>query len=437
MAYTITKSDGTTLPTIPDGTIDTSSTNLSLPGPNFVGYGQYLNQNLVHLLENFSSNSTPAGTNIQGQLWFDKFHQRLNVFTVNGFVPVSGITNSGTPPVITNDGEFWFDTYNNQFYVSNAGTFHLVGPQYTKSQGVSGAIPITVNDAVSGGITHSILQLQFGKTIVATVSTDSFTPKNYDPGFPVIYSGITINGNINSSQLQPQAPSTTFSSDTINAFYVNTTNFYSPNVQITGGGITGLNTLSSTYVSATNFSTANAQITGGTLSGITSAQITGGTLSGINTLTPSGNTLVNLGSASNRWATVYGVSSSALYADLAENYVADADYAPGTVLMFGGDKEVTLASDATTAIAGVVSTKPAYLMNDALTGQHVTAIALIGRVPCSIIGPVVKGDLLVSAGNGHARRGTNIQMGQVIGRSLENVPENTTTIAEIVIGRIG
>ena len=398
MAYTITKSDGTTLPTIPDGTIDTSSTNLSLPGPNFVGYGQYLNQNLVHLLENFSSNSTPAGTNIQGQLWFDKFHQRLNVYTVNGFVPVSGITNSGTPPLITNDGEFWFDTYNNQFYVSDAETktFHLVGPQYTKSQGVSGAIPVTINDAVSGGITHSILQLQFGKTIVATVSTDSFTPKNYDPGFPVIYSGITINGNINSSQLQPQAPSTTFSSDTINAFYVNTTNFYSPNVQITGG-----------------------------------------TLSGINTLTPSGNTLVNLGSASNRWATVYGVSSSALYADLAENYVADADYAPGTVLMFGGDKEVTLASDATTAIAGVVSTKPAYLMNDALVGQHVTAIALIGRVPCSIIGPVVKGDLLVSAGNGHARRSTNIQMGQVIGRSLENVPENTTTIAEIVIGRIG
>ena len=426
MAYTITKSDGTTLPTIPDGTIDTSSTNLSLPGPNFVGYGQYLNQNLVHLLENFSSNSTPAGTNVQGQLWFDKFHQRLNVYTVNGFVPVSGITNSGTPPLITNDGEFWFDTYNNQFYVSDAETktFHLVGPQYTKSQGVSGAIPVTINDAVSGGITHSILQLQFGKTIVATVSTDSFTPKNYDPGFPVIYSGITINGNINSSQLQPQAPSTTFSSDTINAFYVNTTNFYSPNVQITGGGITGLNTLNSTYVNTTNFSTANAQITGGTLSGI-------------NTLTPSGNTLVNLGSASNRWATVYGVSSSALYADLAENYVADADYAPGTVLMFGGDKEVTLASDATTAIAGVVSTKPAYLMNDALVGQHVTAIALIGRVPCSIIGPVVKGDLLVSAGNGHARRSTNIQMGQVIGRSLENVPENTTTIAEIVIGRIG
>ena len=426
MAYTITKSDGTTLPTIPDGTIDTSSTNLSLPGPNFVGYGQYLNQNLVHLLENFSSNSTPAGTNVQGQLWFDKFHQRLNVYTVNGFVPVSGITNSGTPPLITNDGEFWFDTYNNQFYVSDAETktFHLVGPQYTKSQGVSGAIPVTINDAVSGGITHSILQLQFGKTIVATVSTDSFTPKNYDPGFPVIYSGITINGNINSSQLQPQAPSTTFSSDTINAFYVNTTNFYSPNVQITGGTLSGINTLNSTYVNTTNFSTANAQITGGTLSGI-------------NTLTPSGNTLVNLGSASNRWATVYGVSSSALYADLAENYVADADYAPGTVLMFGGDKEVTLASDATTAIAGVVSTKPAYLMNDALVGQHVTAIALIGRVPCSIIGPVVKGDLLVSAGNGHARRSTNIQMGQVIGRSLENVPENTTTIAEIVIGRIG
>ena len=396
MAYTITKSDGTTLPTIPDGTIDTSSTNLSLPGPNFVGYGQYLNQNLVHLLENFSSNSVPGGTNVQGQLWFDKFHQRLNVFTTNGFVPVSGITNSGTRPVITNDGEFWFDTYNNQFYVSNSGAWELIGPQYNKSQGVSGAIPVGINDATTNGIIHNVLQLQFGATIIATFSTDNqFIPKNYDPGFPVIYSGLTLNANINSAQLQPTTASTT-----------------------------NVTTVNATTINATNFTTTNAQIAGGNISNISA-------------LTPSGNIVVNLGSTTNRWATIYGTSSSALYADLAENYQADAHYTPGTVLMFGGEKEVTVAEDNTTALAGVVSTSPAYLMNSQLEGSGVVAIALIGRVPCKVIGPVNKGDLLISAGNGFAKPATDPKLGQVIGRSLETVTDDVQKTIEIVVGRIG
>lgn len=397
MAYTIARSDNTTLPIIiQDGALDTTSTNLSLPGPNFVGYGQYLNQNLVHLLENFSSNSKPGGTNVQGQLWFDKFHQRLNVFTLNGFVPVSGITNSGTQPATPNDGEFWFDTFNNQFYVSNSGTWNLVGPQYTKAQGVSGAIPITVTDGVTNGITHNVIQIQYGTSIIATISSDSFTPKNYDPGFPKIYAGITINGNINSGQLQPPAPVTSFSSDTVNAYYINTNNFYSPNVQITSGAI-----------------------------------------SGITALTPLGNTSVNLGSTNNRWNTIYGVSTSAVHADLAENYLADSVYDPGTLLMFGGVNEVTIADEGTTALAGVVSTNPAYLMNSTLEGSTVVSIALVGRVPCKVMCPVNKGDLLISAGAGHAKPTTDAKYGQIIGRSLETVTETTCKTVEIVVGRIG
>jgi hypothetical protein len=380
MAYTITKSDGTTLPTIPDGTIDTSSTNLALPGPNFVGYGQYLNQNLVHLLENFSSTSTPSGTNLLGQLWFDKGHQRLNVFTVNGFVPVSGITNSGTQPVITNDGEFWFDTFNSQFYVSNNGTWNLIGPQYNKSQGVSGAIPVVVGDGVTSGINHNVIQLQYGSSIIATISNDpTFTPKNYDPGFPKIYSGITINGNINASQMQPAPPVSTISTDTLDVEYINVS-------------------------------------------------------SGLN---PTSNNSINLGSPTNRWATVYGTSSSSLYADLAENYLADSEYGPGTVLMFGGKNEVTVAEEGTTALAGVVSTNPAYLMNSNLEGSGVVSIALIGRVPCKVVCPVNKGDLLISAGSGLAKPATNPTIGQVIGRSLETVTETTCKTVEIVVGRIG
>ena len=108
MAYTITKSDGTTLATIAHGTINTIATNLNLAGPNYVGYGQALNENLVYLLENFASNSAPIGTNLEGQLWFDKTHQTLNVFTTAGYSPVSGITVGSSFPVAQKNGDIFF-----------------------------------------------------------------------------------------------------------------------------------------------------------------------------------------------------------------------------------------------------------------------------------------------------------------------------------------
>jgi hypothetical protein len=97
-----------------------------------------------------------------------------------------------------------------------------------------------------------------------------------------------------------------------------------------------------------------------------------------------------------------GVSTSARYADLAENYLADGDYLPGTVLVFGGDAEVTASmSPSSTRIAGVVTTQPAHVMNSHLVGPHVACIALRGRVPVKVMGVVRKGDVLVSAGEGY------------------------------------
>lgn len=99
---------------------------------------------------------------------------------------------------------------------------------------------------------------------------------------------------------------------------------------------------------------------------------------------------------------ITATATSARYADLAENYLADADYLPGTVLVFGGDTEVTAATTPTsTRIAGVVTTQPAHVMNSHLDGPHVACIALRGRVPVKVMGVVRKGDVLVSAGEGH------------------------------------
>ena len=129
-------------------------------------------------------------------------------------------------------------------------------------------------------------------------------------------------------------------------------------------------------------------------------------------------------------------ATSAKYADLAENYTADADYEPGTVVHFGGDKEVTLCDqDMCNKIAGVISTQPAHLMNSELKSDYVATVALIGRVPCKIKGSVTKGDMLVSAGDGFARAEANPVIGSVIGKALESSDQSESTI-EIVVGRL-
>jgi hypothetical protein len=125
----------------------------------------------------------------------------------------------------------------------------------------------------------------------------------------------------------------------------------------------------------------------------------------------------------------------ATYADLAENYEADADYAPGTVVELGGEKEVTLAEDSTCRVAGVVSTNPAYLMNKECAGKYIVAIALQGRVPVKVRGRVRKGDFLVSGGNGFARPSATPVYGSVIGKAIENF-DGVEGVIEVMIGRM-
>lgn len=148
-------------------------------------------------------------------------------------------------------------------------------------------------------------------------------------------------------------------------------------------------------------------------------------------LIPTSNATQTLGNATNSWKTLF-VSE----ADVAENYLADADYEPGTVLVFGGSAEVTMAEHyADSRIAGVVTTSPAYVMNAGLTGRHVVSVALLGRVPCRVLGPISKGSMLVSAGDGYAAACTVPTMGTVIGKALENF-DGTDGVVEVVVGKI-
>jgi len=140
------------------------------------------------------------------------------------------------------------------------------------------------------------------------------------------------------------------------------------------------------------------------------------------------------GTITGNWTLTSGSRMQATYADLAEYYQADATYEPGTVLMFGGDNEVTLAAEATSRVAGVVSTNPAYAMNSSCPDIAV-AVALQGRVPCKVQGTVRKGDMMISAGSGYAVACSEPRLGQIIGKALENF-DLSDGVIEIVVGRL-
>ena len=144
----------------------------------------------------------------------------------------------------------------------------------------------------------------------------------------------------------------------------------------------------------------------------------------------------NIGASGAGFNTVFAKATTALYADLAEKYLADNNYEPGTVLEFGGLQEVTKSSTPNSnRVAGIVSTNPAYLMNDSLKGEYVVSLALTGRVPCKVYGPVSKGDMMVSAGNGFAKSEVDPKIGTVIGKAIQNFNELEGVI-EVVVGRL-
>jgi hypothetical protein len=165
------------------------------------------------------------------------------------------------------------------------------------------------------------------------------------------------------------------------------------------------------------------------------------TLTSTQPLLPASNAAVDLGSNTQWFRTFYGKSTQAQYADLAENYLGDRDdYMPGTVMVFGGDKEVTAATkEYDSRVAGVVSQNPAYLMNVAdVNNRFMVPVALTGRVPTKVQGPVTKGELLVTSNEyGIAQRLDNGRFipGVVLGKALENIETNTVETIEVVIGR--
>ena len=149
-----------------------------------------------------------------------------------------------------------------------------------------------------------------------------------------------------------------------------------------------------------------------------------------------GNGAGNIGNATGYFNTIFAKATSAQYADVAEYYSSDQNYTPGTVIVFGGNAEVTASvTAADNAVAGVVSTNPAYIMNTGIQCQYSVPVALTGRVPTKVLGSVRKGNMMVSAPGGYAQACATPAIGTVIGKAVENF-DGKQGIIEVVIGRV-
>ena len=189
MAYTINLTNGTVLTTIADGTVNDSSTSLTLIGKNYSGYGTYLNDNLVHLLENASNDTAPT-TPLTGQLWWDTAGN-LKVYTGSAFKPLAAITSSTSQPSGPVTGNQWWDTTNQQFNVYNGSGWTLIGPAFTSNTGTSGTIVGTILDNTA--VSHVAVNVYVSNTLISIISKDStYTPATAITGFSTIKAGFNL-----------------------------------------------------------------------------------------------------------------------------------------------------------------------------------------------------------------------------------------------------
>lgn len=180
MTYQINKTDGTIIATVPDGQIDNLSTDLTLIGRNYSGFGESLNENFVKLLENFASTTKPAKP-IRGQLWFDTSELKLKVYSGVEFLPVSSATISNVQPNTLGTGDLWFNNTDKQLYFFDGSQSILIGPLYSQGQGLSGFQVKTLLDTLNQ--TRVITLMYNNGILLGIFSKDSFTPKIPIVGF--------------------------------------------------------------------------------------------------------------------------------------------------------------------------------------------------------------------------------------------------------------
>ena len=499
MSYIINNSRGNIVAVVDDGTVNTTATDLALIGRSVTNYGEYQNENYVYLLENFANGSAPLQP-ILGQLWYNSNTDTISAYsTANTWTALASKTYvdaqkispdfTGTPtaPTATSStnttqlattafvqnnkispaftGTPTAPTASNGTSTTQIATTAYVQNQLSSANGITTIGTITGGNLVTGGLVSAVGNVTSGNvntgivnaagnitggnllssgvvSVLGNVIGANFIGNVIPPvGGEVSTTGNVTGGNVISggARVYKYTASATVPSNGVpgdNWYATNTDKLY---LYINDG--TSSQWVDQSFPTSISSLAINGNLSvGGTL---TVANITssGGALSVSNLLNSGANGVGNIGNSTTIFNTVFattfsGVSTTALYADLAENYQADGVYKPGTVVVFGGKNEVTVSDiDHDTRIAGVVSTNPAYLMNSSQADG--TPVALAGRVPCFVQGPVTKGDRLVNLASGIAGKFNpgKAEPGCVVGKSLQDLPHDHVELIEIVVGR--
>jgi hypothetical protein len=414
MPYILNKTNGAKLATLDDASLDLT-TNLTLVGRNYSGYGETVNENFIKLLENFSNTTAPSRP-LQGQLWFDNStdNRRLYVcYDGKNFKGVATLRVQSTSPDSSTEGELWWNNSDNQLYAFDGSSYLLIGPQTSSSAKSSWAFDEEIDADDTGNYSNPIIKGKVGSDVILTVSklsnpvsrtegvflkpkstsVDIYGTSKFSNG---IRRGITLVG------------CNAVGSSKENGYYFwGTASDALRSTTATNVTVASTNSNSTFYVPFVSTSTGDASV------------------KSTSTFTYNPSTGV-----------VNATATAARYADLAERYEADAVYDEGTVLVIGGEKEVTVTSIfADTRVAGIVSKNPAHLMNsEAGTDETHPAIALKGRVPCKVLGYIKKGDLIVTSSTpGYGCAASSVFGGSVIGKALGSQSEGYGVIEVLVV----
>lgn len=386
MTYTITVANQAAPINIQQGVSD-NSTSLTLVGKNYPNYGQLLQQDLVNLLQNFAGSGAPTNP-VTGQLWYNFGTSILQIYNGGVWRSIASLTNSVSAPTNGIQGDLWYDSTNQQLNVYTGSNWILVGPTYTSSQQKTTASALSI-PAVGGG-SPTVLAFYIGNTIIGILSgSAAFTPVTNISGFTTVQPGYNVS-----------------------------TNIFTGAPPLTGQILTN----------AQPYITSVGTLTSLTVSGA---------------IVPSSNASINIGGTGSQYfnniyaVNFLGTAVTAKYADLAENYVSDTVAAPHDIMIIGGNEEVTVSSIShDPRVIGVMSQNPAYLMNSSISDIG-SAIALTGRVPVRVKGPINSGDCVVSsdiAGVGEKLDNIKYTPGCIVGKALEKIDDNSIKTIEVVVG---
>ena len=490
MAYIINRTNGTQLTVVEDGTID-QTTDLKLVGKNYAGYGEIENENLVSLLENFSSSQQPARP-LSGQIWFDNSNSKLKFYDGTKFRTTGGAEVSTTQPVGLTEGDFWWDNANNQLYANSGdGGFVLIGPQ---SQGdtITQMVTTEVRDTV--GNIRTIIRAVVNDETIFTISSAQFTIDSSDnenaiTGFDVVRQGLTLRNTTDNTNGVTSSDHRYWGTATnsLKLGGVDAANF----IQSTPGEDAVFNTIARFTDAGLTVGTSNDLLIAiendnegviknqvgdlirlGVTDNSTEVEVAQITPTGLN---PSTTVSFDIGSSSFKWRTIYansfnglatsssalrvsgsdyapsttatnntiaardasanitanefiGTATQAKYADLAEKYTTGEELPAGTaVAVCYHDGHEVDSAKASDFCVGVISTNPALMMNSEAEGQYV---ALKGRVPVRVKGAVKKGEAVYAWEDGVC--GT-IKTTALVGVALESNDDASEKLVECVL----